>query len=97
MSLPRFLSSNRTLDPDRASLQSGRPPTYASNITTPPAYAGTHGDRVRAWSASVPSPSALSAPDSETLLDETEPSLSDTVSVADADTEGTNPTGPRYS
>jgi hypothetical protein len=96
MSLLRFRSPpSRNADADQNSLQSDRPPTYASSVTAAPTYIGRGGDdRVRAWSASVPpSASILSSPD--TLLDETESSLADTVSVAGASSTAT--TGPRYS
>jgi hypothetical protein len=105
----RFLSSKRTADADQNSLQSERPPTYTSHVTSAPTYtshvtpaptyvgANNPNDRVRAWSASVPSASILSAPDSSTLLDETESSLTDTVRVVETTAEATSPTGPRYS
>jgi hypothetical protein len=98
MSLRRFLTNTRP-DPDRSSLQSGRPPTYTSNVTAPPIYTGVGGsnDGVRAWSENVPSPSVLSAPDSQTLLDGTESSFTDTVSVAERSAEVATHTGPRYS
>jgi hypothetical protein len=52
---------------------------------------------VRAWSANIPDGSIPSSLDSETLLDETESSLADTLSVADTSAAVTTPTGPRYS
>jgi hypothetical protein len=99
MSFRRFIPSNRNSDAERNSLQSDRPPTYTSDVTAAPTYpAGAHGpnDRVRAWSASVRSASVPSAPDSETLLDGTESSVTDTISVAETFTEAKSPTGPRY-
>ena len=86
-------------DTDKRSLQNERPLTYTSHVTSAPTYvsANNPNDRVRAWSASVPSASILSAPDSSTLLDETESSLTDTVSVVETTAEATSPTGPRYS
>jgi hypothetical protein len=96
MSLLRFRSlPNRDADADQNSLQSDRPPTYASSVTAAPSYTGRGADdRVRAWSASVPpSASILSSPD--TLLDETESCLADTVSVAGASSAAMM--GPRYS
>jgi hypothetical protein len=99
MSLRRFLSTNRNADADQDSLQSDRPPTYTSNVTSPPTYTEGHGpgDRVRAWNTSVPSAPILSAPDSDALLDETESSLTDTVSVVETSAAATSPMGPRYS
>jgi hypothetical protein len=97
MSLRRFFSSNHLRsDFDRSSLHSGRPPTYSSNLTPAPAYSGVF-NRVRAWSANIPSTSFLSSADSTTVLDETESSFAETLSVAGTSAGPTSPAGPRYS
>jgi hypothetical protein len=96
MSLRRFFSSNHLSDFDRSTVRSGRPPTYTSNVTPAPAYSGVF-NRVRAWSANIPSASFLSSVDSATLHDETESSFAETLSVAGTSIEPTAAAGPRYS
>jgi hypothetical protein len=58
----------------------------------------SQNERVGEWSSSVPNASVLSAPESDTPLDETESSLTDTTStVGKMSAAATILTGPRYS
>lgn len=96
MSIRNFLSSSRSSGADRTSLQSDRPPTYASNVTPAPSYAGPRNPNDR---VSIPTTSIVSSPGSGTMFDDTESSLADSVSVIETSvsTEATQPsTGPRY-
>jgi hypothetical protein len=91
MSIRRFLSFSQSSDSSQSlssSQSDATPPTYASSVTSAPSYASHNpGDRIRAWSANVPS-----SPDSETRVDGLE-AESDWV---EASGEGTSPTGPGY-
>jgi hypothetical protein len=105
MSIRRMLSFSRSSEANRRlsssqSDTSGRPPTYASSVTSAPPYSSHDpNDRVRAWSANLPSLPEILSPDSETVVDglelETEASLAGGADI-EAFGEGTSPTGPGY-
>ena len=90
MSLRRLLPTNRNAEADRSSLENDRTPAYTSNVTAAPTHtdgADSPNDRMRAQNVIVP---VLSGIDS---VDETESSLTDTLSVAETSGVAT----PRYS
>jgi len=103
MSIRRFnpFTSNASTS---GSIQSTRPPTYTSNVTAAPTYTpneaqqttGAHArnERVSGWSASLPTASSVA--DSDTVFDQAESSLEDTVSVGESSAEIASPAGPRY-
>lgn len=102
MSTRRFsdFASNLSVNSQRGST---RPPTYTSNVTAAPAYTPNEprttsvhagNERVSAWSESLPTASSVS--DSDTVFDQAESSVADTVSVGGTSAEITRPAGPRY-
>jgi len=98
-------SSNTTVSSRRNTVRSDRPPTYTSHATAVPPYtpneqessgAGDRSEMVSAWSRSLPSASSAGSQDSDTVFDQPESSVTDTVSIAETSTEMTRPPGPRY-
>jgi hypothetical protein len=103
--MPSFFS-NATINTHRNSVRSDRPPTYTSNATAAPTYAPNEqgsssaryrSERVRARSGSIHGALSEGSQDSDTVFDQPESSLSDTVSITETSAEMTRPPGPRYS
>jgi hypothetical protein len=103
MSFRRFnpFTSNASINTRSKSARSG-PPTYTSNTTPASTYlpnestssSHSRSEKVGVWSASLPS--AWSVADSDTVIDPTEPSLTDTVCVTESSVEIAGLAGPRY-
>jgi len=98
-------SSNSIINAHRNSLQSSRPPTYTTLATAAPTYtpdepvspsARVRSERVRAWSESLHNASSQATQDSDTVIGQSESSLTDTASIAETSAEMTRPLGPRY-
>lgn len=93
MSLRRFFSLSSSFDAGNSTQNAPPPPTYSSSTTPSPTYASNvptatvhnrdFNERVRTWSASVPSDTSSILSNSRALLDPEENSLStDRTSVS---------------
>jgi len=96
-------ASNASVNTHRDSARSTPPPTYSSHFTTAPTRIPNErttsvfdrSERVRAWSASLPSASSVASP-ADTLVEEVDSLPMDTVGIGGTPLEVTRHAGPRY-